>query len=104
MTASTPLVVTFAISLSAMVAIGVIAWRNTKNVDVYILGWDDSVAPLLIGRVSLMGFLVLGLVVFVCRWLDDRFVGVGEVFVFDYGGARLRRVHRFFEANRQRVA
>ena len=38
MTASTPLVVTFAIYLLAMVAIGVIAWRSTKSFDDYILG------------------------------------------------------------------
>jgi sodium/proline symporter len=38
MTASTPLVVTFGLYLVAMVVIGFVAWRATRNFDDYILG------------------------------------------------------------------
>ena len=38
MTAQTPLLVTFAVYLAAMVLIGFVAWRATRSFDDYILG------------------------------------------------------------------
>jgi sodium/proline symporter len=38
MTASTPLLVTFAAYLLLMVGIGFVAWRSTRSFDDYILG------------------------------------------------------------------
>ncbi len=64
MTASTPLVVTFAIYLLAMVAIGVIAWRSTKSFDDYILGGrslGSYVTALSAGASDMSGWLLLGL-------------------------------------------
>ncbi|UHQ18254.1 sodium/proline symporter PutP [Lysobacter sp. KIS68-7] len=64
MTASTPLVVTFAIYLLAMIAIGVIAWRSTRSFDDYILGGrslGSYVTALSAGASDMSGWLLLGL-------------------------------------------
>ena len=64
MTASTPLVVTFAIYLLAMIAIGVVAWRSTKSFDDYILGGrslGSYVTALSAGASDMSGWLLLGL-------------------------------------------
>src|SRR5688572_28194960 len=64
MTASTPLVVTFAVYLLAMVAIGVVAWRSTRTFDDYILGGrslGSYVTALSAGTSDMSGWLLLGL-------------------------------------------
>ncbi|HEV8692687.1 MAG TPA: sodium/proline symporter PutP [Lysobacter sp.] len=64
MTASTPLLVTFAIYLLAMVAIGFAAWRSTKNFDDYILGGrslGSYVTALSAGASDMSGWLLMGL-------------------------------------------
>ncbi|MGH8495887.1 MAG: sodium/proline symporter PutP [Gammaproteobacteria bacterium] len=64
MTASTPLLVTFAVYLLAMVAIGFIAWRSTKSFDDYILGGrslGSYVTALSAGASDMSGWLLLGL-------------------------------------------
>jgi hypothetical protein len=64
MSASTPLVVTFAVYLLAMIAIGVIAWRSTRSFDDYILGGrslGSYVTALSAGASDMSGWLLLGL-------------------------------------------
>jgi len=64
MTASTPLLVTFAIYLIVMVAIGFAAWRSTKNFDDYILGGrslGSYVTALSAGASDMSGWLLMGL-------------------------------------------
>ena len=64
MTASTPLLITFAIYLLAMIAIGFAAWRSTKSFDDYILGGrslGSYVTALSAGASDMSGWLLLGL-------------------------------------------
>lgn len=64
MTASTPLIVTFAIYLLLMVGIGFAAWRSTKSFDDYILGGrslGSYVTALSAGASDMSGWLLLGL-------------------------------------------
>jgi sodium/proline symporter len=64
MTASTPLLVTFSIYLLAMVAIGFVAWRSTKDFDDYILGGrslGSYVTALSAGASDMSGWLLMGL-------------------------------------------
>src|SRR5688572_28806962 len=64
MTASTPLLITFAIYLLAMIAIGFVAWRSTKSFDDYILGGrslGSYVTALSAGASDMSGWLLLGL-------------------------------------------
>lgn len=64
MTASTPLLVTFAIYLLAMTAIGFVAWRSTRSFDDYILGGrslGSYVTALSAGASDMSGWLLLGL-------------------------------------------
>ena len=64
MIASTPLLVTFAIYLLVMVAIGFIAWRRTSTLDDYILGGRSLgayVTALAAGASDMSGWLLLGL-------------------------------------------
>ena len=64
MTASTPLLITFAIYLLAMIAIGFAAWRSSKCFDVYILGGrslGSYVTALSAGASDMSGWLLLGL-------------------------------------------
>lgn len=64
MTASTPLLVTFAIYLLAMIAIGFMAWRSTRSFDDYILGGrslGSYVTALSAGASDMSGWLLLGL-------------------------------------------
>ncbi|RPD88839.1 sodium/proline symporter PutP [Luteimonas sp. 100069] len=64
MTASTPLIVTFVIYLLAMVLIGVVAWRSTRNFDDYILGGRSlgpGVTALSAGASDMSGWLLMGL-------------------------------------------
>ncbi|HEU0307094.1 MAG TPA: sodium:proline symporter, partial [Lysobacter sp.] len=64
MTASTPLLVTFAIYLLVMVAIGFVAWRSTRSFDDYILGGrslGSYVTALSAGASDMSGWLLMGL-------------------------------------------
>jgi sodium/proline symporter len=64
MTASTPLLITFAIYLLAMVGIGIVAWRSTNSFDDYILGGrslGSYVTALSAGASDMSGWLLLGL-------------------------------------------
>ncbi|GAB3337054.1 sodium/proline symporter PutP [Marilutibacter aestuarii] len=64
MTASTPLLVTFSIYLAAVVLIGFVAWKSTKNFDDYILG-GRSLGPFVValaaGASDMSGWLLMGL-------------------------------------------
>jgi sodium/proline symporter len=64
MTASTPLIATFAAYLLLMVGIGFKAWRSTRNFDDYILGGrslGSYVTALSAGASDMSGWLLLGL-------------------------------------------
>ena len=64
MTASTPLLVTFAAYLLLMVGIGFAAWRSTRDFDDYILGGrslGSYVTALSAGASDMSGWLLLGL-------------------------------------------
>lgn len=64
MTASTPLLVTFALYLVAMIAIGFVAWRSTRTFDDYILGGRSLggyVTALSAGASDMSGWLLMGL-------------------------------------------
>ena len=64
MTASTPLLITFAVYLLAMIAIGFMAWRSTRSFDDYILGGrslGSYVTALSAGASDMSGWLLLGL-------------------------------------------
>ena len=64
MTASTPLLVTFAAYLLLMVGIGFWAWRSTCSFDDYILGGrslGSYVTALSAGASDMSGWLLLGL-------------------------------------------
>ena len=64
MTASTPLLITFGLYLVAMVAIGFIAWRRTRDFDDYILGgrsFGGYVTALSAGASDMSGWLLMGL-------------------------------------------
>ena len=64
MTASTPLLITFGIYLLAMLGIGFVAWRRTRNFDDYILGGrslGSFVTALSAGASDMSGWLLMGL-------------------------------------------
>ena len=64
MTASTPLLVTFAAYLLLMVGIGFVAWRRTRTFDDYILGGrslGSFVTALAAGASDMSGWLMMGL-------------------------------------------
>ena len=64
MTASTPLLITFAAYLLLMVGIGFWAWRSTRSFDDYILGGrslGSYVTALSAGASDMSGWLLLGL-------------------------------------------
>ncbi|HET7656550.1 MAG TPA: sodium:proline symporter, partial [Luteimonas sp.] len=64
MTASTPLLATFAAYLLLMVGIGFWAWRSTRSFDDYILGGrslGSYVTALSAGASDMSGWLLLGL-------------------------------------------
>lgn len=64
MTASTPLLTTFGLYLAAMVVIGFIAWRSTRDFDDYILGGRSLggyVTALAAGASDMSGWLLMGL-------------------------------------------
>jgi len=64
MTASTPLLVTFAAYLLLMVGVGFIAWRRTRTFDDYILGGrslGSYVTALAAGASDMSGWLMMGL-------------------------------------------
>ena len=64
MTASTPLLITFAVYLLAMIGIGVVAWRRTRDFDDYILGGRSLggyVTALSAGASDMSGWLLMGL-------------------------------------------
>ena len=64
MTASTPLLITFGIYLLAMVGIGFVAWRRTRDFNDYILGGRSLggyVTALSAGASDMSGWLLMGL-------------------------------------------
>ncbi len=64
MTASTPLIVTFAIYLTATIAIGFYAWYSTRTFDDYILGGRSLgayVTAMSAGASDMSGWLLMGL-------------------------------------------
>jgi len=64
MTASTPMLVTFVVYISAMVLIGLIAYLRTKNLSDYILGGrslGSFVTALSAGASDMSGWLLMGL-------------------------------------------
>ena len=64
MTASTPLLITFSLYLLAMVVIGFVAWRRTRDFDDYILGGRSLVGfvtALSAGASDMSGWLLMGL-------------------------------------------
>ncbi|MEY8710748.1 sodium/proline symporter [Mangrovibacter phragmitis] len=64
MSMSTPMLVTFLIYIGAMLLIGFIAWRSTKNFDDYILGGrslGSLVTALSAGASDMSGWLLMGL-------------------------------------------
>lgn len=64
MIVSTPLLVTFSVYLIAMVVIGFVAWRSTRNFDDYILGGrslGSVVTALSAGASDMSGWLLMGL-------------------------------------------
>lgn len=64
MTAGQPLIITFAVYLLAMIAIGVWAWRSTRSFDDYILGGrslGSFVTALSAGASDMSGWLLMGL-------------------------------------------
>ena len=83
MTASTPLLVTFAVYLLAMVAIGFMAWRATRSFDDYILGGrslGSYVTALSAGASDMSGWLLLGLPgALYARGLSEAWIALGLV-------------------------
>ena len=64
MTASTPLLITFGIYLLAMLGIGFVAWKRTRDFDDYILGGRSLggyVTALSAGASDMSGWLLMGL-------------------------------------------
>ncbi len=64
MTAGQPLVITFAVYLLVMIAIGLWAWRSTRSFDDYILGGrslGSYVTALSAGASDMSGWLLMGL-------------------------------------------
>jgi sodium/proline symporter len=64
MSPTSPLVITFALYIVAMVGIGFVAWRRTKNLDDYILGGrslGSYVTAMSAGASDMSGWLLLGL-------------------------------------------
>ncbi len=83
MTASTPLLVTFAVYLLAMVAIGFAAWRSTRTFDDYILGGrslGSYVTALSAGASDMSGWLLLGLPgAMYAAGLSEAWIAIGLV-------------------------
>src|SRR5687768_5414325 len=83
MTASTPLLITFAIYLLAMIAIGFVAWRSTKSFDDYILGGrslGSYVTALSAGASDMSGWLLLGLPgALYASGLSEAWIAIGLV-------------------------
>ena len=64
MAVSTPVLITFSVYISAMVLIGFVAWRATKNFSDYILGGRSLgswVTALSAGASDMSGWLLMGL-------------------------------------------
>ena len=83
MTASTPLLVTFAVYLLAMIAIGFAAWRSTRTFDDYILGGrslGSYVTALSAGASDMSGWLLLGLPgALFAAGLSESWIAVGLI-------------------------
>ena len=83
MTASTPLLVTFAAYLLLMVAIGFAAWRSTRSFDDYILGGrslGSYVTALSAGASDMSGWLLLGLPgALYASGLSEAWIAIGLV-------------------------
>ena len=83
MTASTPLLITFGIYLLAMVGIGLVAWRRTRDFDDYILGGRSLggyVTALSAGASDMSGWLLMGLpgAIFVAG-LSESWIAIGLI-------------------------
>jgi len=81
MTASTPTLITFVVYILAMIAIGFIAWRATKNFSDYILGGRSLgswVTGLSAGASDMSGWLLMGLpgAIFVAG-LSESWIAIG---------------------------
>ena len=64
MPSTSPLVITFALYILAMLGIGFVAWRRTRSLDDYILGGrslGSFVTALSAGASDMSGWLLLGL-------------------------------------------
>ncbi|HUO82776.1 MAG TPA: sodium/proline symporter PutP [Gammaproteobacteria bacterium] len=83
MTASTPLLVTFALYLLAMIVIGFVAWRSTRTFDDYILGGrslGSYVTALSAGASDMSGWLLLGLPgALFARGLSEAWIALGLI-------------------------
>jgi sodium/proline symporter len=83
MTASTPLLATFAAYLLLMVGIGFAAWRSTRDFDDYILGGrslGSYVTALSAGASDMSGWLLLGLPgALYAGGLSEAWIGIGLV-------------------------
>lgn len=83
MTASTPLLVTFAAYLLLMVGIGFAAWRSTRDFDDYILGGRSLggyVTALSAGASDMSGWLLLGLPgALYASGLSEAWIAIGLV-------------------------
>src|SRR5574344_1493464 len=85
MAVSTPVLITFTIYISAMVLIGFVAWRATKNFSDYILGGrslGSVVTALSAGASDMSGWLLMGLPGAVyLSGLSESWIAIGLVTV-----------------------
>lgn len=83
MTASAPLLITFGLYLAAMVVIGFVAWRRTRDFDDYILGGRSLggyVTALSAGASDMSGWLLMGLPgAIYLTGLSEAWIAVGLV-------------------------
>ena len=83
MTASPPLLITFGLYLVAMIVIGFIAWRRTRDFDDYILGGRSLggyVTALSAGASDMSGWLLMGLPgALYLTGLSEAWIAVGLV-------------------------
>ena len=83
MTASTPMLVTFVVYILAMVLIGFVAYRATKNFSDYILGGrslGSFVTALSAGASDMSGWLLMGLpgAIFVAG-ISESWIAIGLI-------------------------
>jgi sodium/proline symporter len=83
MSVNTPTLITFLIYIAAMVLIGFLAWRSTKNFDDYILGGrslGSVVTALSAGASDMSGWLLMGLpgAIFVAGF-SESWIAIGLI-------------------------